>query len=83
MNIDMFSLALIGAASVLVSSLGGEICSSSNHNTKGSDRDHISTHGVQGASLLALPAAKQMTRAAPVHRKTAELTLRERVSLET
>jgi len=83
MNMDMFSLALIVAASVLVSSLGGEICSSSNHNTKGSDRDHISTHGVQGPSLLAWLALKPMARAAFVQCKTAELTLRERVSLET
>ena len=83
MSMNIFSLALILAASALVACLGCGIWSSSNRSTKGSDHDHILTHGVQGPSLLASLALKSMMRAAFVQRKTAELTLRERVSLET
>jgi hypothetical protein len=71
------------AASALVACLGCGIYSSSNRRTKWGDHDHISTHGVQGPSLLAWLALKPMARAAFVQCKTAELTLRERVSLET
>ena len=83
MGMNIFLLALMLAASALVAGLGGGICASSNRSTKWSDHDHISTHGVQGPSLLAWLAVKPMMRAAFVQRKTAELTLRERVSLET
>jgi len=59
MSKNMFFLALILAASGLASSLVGGTCSFSNHAVKWSDRDHASTDGVQGPSLLASLVAKQ------------------------